>query len=346
MFHLFTHALFKALLFLAAGSVMHAMGGVIDIRRIGGLRRRMPVTHWTFLFGCLAIAGVLPFAGFWSKDAILVAVQERLGRGNAGLFELLLSTSMFGVLLIDFYMFRPYFLVFWGDEKIPEEAGRHAQQTGTEEVVGTGFPQGKGLSRQLPPSPSSGWHAHESPGTMIVPLVILAFGALTVGAYFEWTQGFARFLAASPSLQALTGTAAGVSQEPAVDEADLLWRMGAASSIITAVGIALAAILYLGSSRKAERLARFMDIFGLYSLSFYKFFLDPLYAALVVWPLLGLARLVAWIDRSVIDGAVDFCGRLPARLGAALRPSQNGLLQLYALAMILGLLVLIGALLM
>ena len=71
MFHLFTHAFFKALLFLGAGSVMHAMGGVIDMRRFGGLRKRLPTTHWTFLFGCLALAGVLPFAGFWSKDAIL-----------------------------------------------------------------------------------------------------------------------------------------------------------------------------------------------------------------------------------------------------------------------------------
>ena len=82
MFHLLTHAFFKALLFLGAGSVMHAMGGVIDIRRFGGLRRRMPVTHWTFLIGCLALAGVFPFAGFWSKDAILAAVG-RAGRATA-----------------------------------------------------------------------------------------------------------------------------------------------------------------------------------------------------------------------------------------------------------------------
>ena len=92
MFHLLTHAFFKALLFLGAGSVMHAMGGVIDIRQLGGLRRRLPVTHWTFLFGCLAIAGVLPFAGFWSKDAILLAVAAA-GRPSAtgGIYEILLG---------------------------------------------------------------------------------------------------------------------------------------------------------------------------------------------------------------------------------------------------------------
>ena len=88
MFHLLTHAFFKALLFLGAGSVMHAMGGVIDIRRLGGLRRLMPVTHWTFLVGCLAIAGVVPLAGFWSKDAILLALRQRSGQdGAAGFTE-------------------------------------------------------------------------------------------------------------------------------------------------------------------------------------------------------------------------------------------------------------------
>jgi NADH-quinone oxidoreductase subunit L len=304
MFHLMTHAFFKALLFLGAGSVMHAMGGVIDIRKIGGLRHRMPVTYWTFLIGCLAIAGVWPLAGFWSKDAILLAIQERSGGGNGGVFELLLSTAMFGVLLIDFYMFRPFFMVFWGPEKIPPEAGRHAQ---------------------------------ESPGSMIVPLIMLSFGSLTVGMYFEWTHGFAHFLEASPSLASL-GRAAVETAEP--------WRMGVTSSLITLVGIVSAAALYLGSRKKAERLARFMDVFGLYSLSLGKFFFDPIYWAFVIWPLLGVARLAAWFDRCVIDGAVDFCGRLPRMLGAALRPAQNGLLQLYALAMVLGLLVLIGALLM
>ena len=85
-----THAFFKALLFLGAGSVMHAMGGVIDIRRLGGLRRRLPVTHWTFLFGCLAIAGVFPFAGFWSKDAILLAVWQRAAAASGGILRGLL----------------------------------------------------------------------------------------------------------------------------------------------------------------------------------------------------------------------------------------------------------------
>src|SRR6185369_6977307 len=78
MFHLFTHAFFKALLFLGAGSVMHAMGGVIDMRQFGGLRKLMPVTHATFLIGCLALAGVFPLSGFWSKDAVLGSVHDKI----------------------------------------------------------------------------------------------------------------------------------------------------------------------------------------------------------------------------------------------------------------------------
>jgi NADH-quinone oxidoreductase subunit L len=308
MFHLLTHAFFKALLFLGAGSVMHAMGGVIDIRRLGGLRRRMPTTHWTFLVGCLAIAGVFPFAGFWSKDAILLAVQHRLGQGNFGeIYETLFGTAMLGILLIDFYMFRPFFLTFYGPERIPPEAGGHA---------------------------------HESPGVMTVPLLVLAFGATVVGAYFEAVRGFAPFLAGTPSLAYLP------PQAPAAAEAAGHVRMGVTSTIITTVGIAAAAAIYLGTTNGAARLARLMNVFGLYTLSYAKFFFDPLYTLLVVRPLLGLARLAALFDQYVIDGLVDLCGRLPKLAGQALRPTQNGLVQFYAMMMMIGLFVLLGALLM
>ncbi len=307
MFHLLTHAFFKALLFLGAGSVMHAMGGVIDIRRLGGLRRRLPVTHWTFLVGCLAIAGVVPFAGFWSKDAILLALWQRAGHDGSGMYEILLSTALLGVLLIDFYMFRPFFLTFYGPERIPPEAEHHA---------------------------------HESPGTMTGPLVVLAFGSAVVGAYFEWTHGFAQFLEATPSLAYLGTVHPGVSLN--VEQ----HAIGLGSTAITLAGILLTAILYLGSREKAARLARLMNVFGLYGLSYGKFFFDPIYTVFVVWPLLGIARLAALFDHYVIDSLVDFCGKTPKLLGAALRPTQNGLVQFYALAMMLGLLVLMGALLM
>ncbi len=280
MFHLLTHAFFKSLLFLGAGSVMHAMGGVLDIRRLGGLRRRMPVTHWTFLFGCLAIAGVWPFAGFWSKDAILLAVGQRAA-GGAGVdvYKLLLATALAGVLLIDFYMFRPYFMTFFGPEKIPPEAGHHA---------------------------------HESPGTMTGPLVVLAIGSLVVGAYFEWTHGLMPFLAATPSLAYLGALESGHAEPSAVQHAS----MAITTTIITLLGISLAAAIYLGNRKKAAWLARIMDVLGLYSLSYGKFFIDQLYSVLVVWPLLGIASLAAAIDHYVIDGLVDLCGNVPKLVGA------------------------------
>jgi NADH-quinone oxidoreductase subunit L len=308
MFHLVTHAFFKALLFLGAGSVMHAAGGVIDIRRLGGLRRRLPVTYWTFLVGCLSIAGVVPLAGFWSKDAILSALSDKAGHGGeGGIYGFLLASTLLGVLLIDFYMFRPFFLVFYGPERIPREAGRHVR---------------------------------ESPGTMTAPLVVLAFGAAVVGAYFQWTHGFAEFLAATPSFHGLhrVSDEAATAAEP--------WRIGAVSTAITLLGIAAAAAVYLGNGKKAGWFARAMNVFGLYSLSYGKFFFDPLYSLLIVQPLLGVARLAAWFDRCAIDALVDFCGRLPALLGAALRPVQNGAVQFYALVMVLGLLAVLGALLM
>jgi NADH-quinone oxidoreductase subunit L len=311
MFHLLTHAFFKALLFLGAGSVMHATGGVIDVRRLGGLRRRLPVTHWTFLIGCLAIAGVWPLAGFWSKDAILSAVLSSSAGGAQTLYRLLFLSATFGVLLIDFYMFRPYFLVFWGAERLPAEAGAHAR---------------------------------ESPGVMTFPLVVLAFGSAVVGAYFAWTGGFDRFLANTPSFMLpgtfpMTNIVGGTFQESAQENIGLL------STAITLLGIALAAFIYLGSPKKAARLARAMNALGLYSLSYGKFFFDPIYTLLIVRPLQGVARLAAWFDRRAIDALVDLCGRLPTTLGAALRPVQNGLIQFYALAMMLGLLALLGALL-
>jgi NADH-quinone oxidoreductase subunit L len=310
MFHLVTHAFFKALLFLGAGSVMHAMGGAIDIRQFGGLRHRLPTTHWTFLFGCLALAGIFPFAGFWSKDAILAAVSQQTGHDSSGLFHLLYLAAMATALLTALYTFRAFFLTFYGEERIPPEAGHHA---------------------------------HESPPAMTGPLVILAFGALGAGAYFQFTGDFIGphgFLTQTPSL-----AYSGVAAEAAV-EGEFHWGIAISSTVLATAGALLAAVLYLGSPRRVEALARLMDVFGLYGLSRGKFFVDQIYNVLIVWPLEGLARLLAWIDRRVIDGLVNLVGMLPGALGAALRPMQSGMVQFYALAMALGLLALIGALLM
>jgi NADH-quinone oxidoreductase subunit L len=172
LFHLFTHAFFKALLFLASGSVMHAMGNVIDVRRFGGLRKIMPVTHVTFLCGAAALAGIPLLSGFWSKDMILEALYLGAG-GNSpysGGYYVLLLVALLTAAMTAFYTFRAYFLTFWGELKTPPEAGDHA---------------------------------HESPPNMTIPLLVLAVGAVGIGGLVEpGTHWFSHFLGRTPSLAA------------------------------------------------------------------------------------------------------------------------------------------------
>ncbi len=316
MFHLFTHAFFKALLFLGAGSVMHAMGGVIDMRRFGGLKRLMPITFWTFLIGCLALAGVTPFAGFWSKDGILATAYERSADGGADLvfgiagltvgkyYAILFWVGMFAALLTAFYTFRAFFITFFGPERIPPEAGHHA---------------------------------HESPAVMTLPLVILAVCATVVG--FLFVGRFTDLIEKTPSLayQAVPKIAA---TDEASEEAHNF--VAVASSLVALAGIGGAAFLYLGDRRQVAWLAGLMR--PAYWLSYGKFYFDPIYDWLVVRPLAGLAAFSNWIDRWVVDGIVNLVGAIPPLVGRLLRSLQNGVVQFYALAMVLGLLVLIGAL--
>ncbi|HAV30566.1 MAG TPA: NADH-quinone oxidoreductase subunit L [Planctomycetaceae bacterium] len=168
MFHLFTHAFFKALLFLAAGSVMHAMGDVIDMRRFSGLRRALPITHWTFLVGAAALAGVPLLAGFWSKDEILAVLMAASRTGEHRLFfGSVLVVASLTALLTAFYTFRAYFMTFWGPEKFPEEAGHHP---------------------------------HEATPIMAWPLRILAVAALLIGLAVGPTHLFSNTLARTTGL--------------------------------------------------------------------------------------------------------------------------------------------------
>ena len=302
MFHLFTHAFFKACLFLGAGSVMHAMGGVIDMRRFGGLRRLMPITHGTFLFGCLALAGVVPFAGFWSKDAILAAAYEKGAHDD--LFYALYWGGLIVAFMTAIYTFRAFFMTFYGPERIPHEAGHHA---------------------------------HESPRSMTLPLVVLAFCSLTVGAYFEWTGGFAEFLARTPSL-AYQGLAAHAEHDASAHA-----LVATVSTVLALAGIGLAAFLYLGDPAQVMAIRRLL--MPLYLLSYGKMFFDPIYNVLFVWPLRLLSRISYWFDRTVIDGLVNLAGHVPLVVGSSLRSLQSGMVQFYAVAMVWGVIVLVITLL-
>jgi NADH-quinone oxidoreductase subunit L len=296
IFHLFTHAFFKALLFLSAGSVMHAMGNVIDMRRFGGLRRLLPVTHWTFLCGAVALAGVPPFAGFWSKDDILYASYHETA--HYGIYWVLWLVGLVTAGLTAFYTFRAYFLTFWGEERIPPEAGHHA---------------------------------HESPPVMLWPLRILAVGAVAAGLIVQpFTHWFDKLLDLVPGLE---GPDFGMN-----------FAMMALSTLLAAGGVGLAWWLYVRQPALATSLAERYE--GLYELSRNRFYLDDLYNALIVRPLAGIAYVCRVLDLHLVDVLVDLIGRVPRSFGQLFRPIQNGLVQFYALAMVLGLTVFLLSLLL
>jgi NADH-quinone oxidoreductase subunit L len=299
IFHLFTHAFFKALLFLAAGSVMHAMGNVIDMRRFSGLRRVLPATHWTFLCGALALAGVPPLSGFWSKDEILgvtLGAFEVISPYRI-IYLVLLISAVATAGLTAFYTFRAYFMTFWGEERIPHEAGHHA---------------------------------HESPPVMTVPLMILAAGAVAAGIVVEpFTHWFSHLLARTPYMGALPE-----------HSASLLLMTG--SVLIALLGIGVAAQMYVREPGLPARLAQSAQ--EVYQLSLNKFHLDELYSFFIVQPLAGFARFCRIFDQYVVDALVDLIGHVPRLLGILFRPMQNGLVQFYALAMLLGLAVFLIAL--
>lgn len=337
MFHLFTHAFFKALLFLGAGSVMHAMGNVIDIRRFGGLRRTLPITHWTFAFGCLALAGIFPFAGFWSKDTVLACVHDKVHEIGHSLqlqaesveaaasvaiwptryitperahttYQLLYYAALLTAFLTALYTFRAYFVTFHGKEKIPRQAGHHA---------------------------------HESPPTMWVPLTILAAFALVIGLVLEPTHLFANMLGRAP---VLSYPAVRATTGPGTFHMQVAF----ASTLMALAGVGTAAFLYLGHRREVRalkylfsfewlpRLAQWLSPISPYRLSFGKFYFDEVYAVLFVWPLRTLAQLSFLIDRRLIDGLVNTLGRVPLWVGGLMRTLQIGFVPFYGLAMVLG----------
>jgi proton-translocating NADH-quinone oxidoreductase chain L len=297
MFHLFTHAFFKALLFLASGSVMHAMGDVIDMRRFGGLKRLMPTTHLTFLCGAAALAGIPLLSGFWSKDLILESLQQAAERSHPhfGSFYFLLLTALLTAALTAFYTFRAYFLTFHGLTRVPEEAGHHV---------------------------------HESPSVMTVPLLVLAIGALLIGAIVEpFTHWFSGFLGRTPSLQ----MASAMTHFQEVGH-HFNWGMAGLSTLLALGGVGIAYMLH-GHGRSDVEPAALEPV---YSLSRKKLYVDEVFAAAIVKPAETLAFLARVFDQ-FLDSLARLFAAVPRLIGVWARPIQNGLVQFYALSMALGL---------
>jgi NADH-quinone oxidoreductase subunit L len=295
IFHLFTHACFKAVLFLSSGSVMHAMHDVIDMRQFGGLKRVLPVTRWAFLAGALALAGFPLFSGFWSKDMVLESALEAGHSARFGaVYMVLFGVALLTALLTAFYTFRAYFRTFEGELRMPDGA-----------------------------------HPHE-PWVMSLPLVVLGIGAVVVGIVAEpFTHWFSQFLAKAPIL-------AGTGPTP---EHHPNWALMLGSAAVALAGIGLAYYLYIARPAAAEKVAAATGT-GYY-LSLNKLYVDEIYTLLVVQPLNLLAGICGLLEAVVYD-VVRLIATIPRALAHQLKPLQNGLVQFYALSMVMGVAALIG----
>ncbi|NRB09402.1 MAG: NAD(P)H-quinone oxidoreductase subunit 5 [Richelia sp.] len=332
LFHLMTHAYFKAMLFLGSGSVIHGMEGVVghepvlaqDMRLMGGLRKYMPITSITFLIGCLAISGIPPFAGFWSKDEILGAAFQ----ANPILWGIGWLTAG----ITAFYMFRMYFSTFEGkfrgtDKKIQQKLKQAATSMKQGEVAGEHHD-----SHGHSDSP------HESPWTMTTPLAVLAIPSILIGLVgTPFGNYFEQFIFAPNE------TLAEVMEKTAEVDLNEFYIMAGGSVAISVVGITLAALMYLSGNIKTSVIAS--KIQPLYELSLNKWYFDDIYHSVFVMGLRRLARQVLEVDFRVVDGAVNLTGFFTLVSGEGLKYLENGRAQFYALIIfgaVLGLVILFG----
>jgi NADH-quinone oxidoreductase subunit L len=330
MFHLFTHAFFKALLFLAAGSVIHAMHHEQDMRYYGALRKEIPITFWVMVAGTLAITGVgvegLGFAGFWSKDAILESAWASGSVSGTIAFWL----GSLAAVLTSFYSWRLIFLTFfgearWGASEHIQHAVHHVHEAPDEEHGDSAHEPG------LPPKGTAGYHPHESPLTMLVPIALLALGAVFAGQIFH-----AIFIDPERAPEYWRGSVAFSAHLAEGAEHTSLWVKWS-PTIEMLIGLAIAWNNYI---RRPEAPLAFVKQFpAVYNFVSNKWYFDELYDFLFVRPSLWLGRLF-WkggdegtIDRFGPHGAAYAVGignRITTRF-------QSGYLYSYALVMLLGL---------
>jgi len=343
VFHLMTHAFFKGLLFLGSGSVIHAMSGDQDMRNMGGLFRYMKITSVTFIIGAIAIAGIPPLAGFWSKDEIL---WEAFNGGH----HVIWAVGLFTAFLTAFYMFRQVFMTFSGTCRADEET-KH--------------------------------HIHESPKTMTIPLLVLAVLAIVGGVvgipFFAGGSPLHHYL--SPVFGHVAHNlepahaAAGEAAHAAHNSLEFI-LMGV-SVAVALFAVFLSALMYYGPFRSyafpfwnSEAIAA--KYRGLHRLLYNKYYVDEIYDALIVNPIKGLcnycltfdlsvidgfvnlvgwfARFSAWIshkfDIYVVDGLVNSMATLVNYKSGLFSKLQSGYLQNYALVIILGIILVVGSVLL
>ncbi len=352
IFHLYTHAFFKALLFLGSGAVIHALAGEQDIRRMGGLRKELPVTYWTFLVGALAISGVPLLSGFFSKDEIL-------WKSFAGGHTLVWGVAVAASLLTAIYMFRLVFLTFHGERRNASRdlavalsgADAHAQS------------KGGGGHGAAPDSHAHGEHLHDAPPAMAIVLVLLAVGSVLAGyvgvpAVLGGSNRIEHFLEPSfrapglePRAEANESPAEAPSEASSQAEsrgegghADHSAELGlmAFSSGIALAGIGIAAYFFLRRREAADRVAaRFA---GAHRVLLNKYYVDEFYDAVIVQPIRRTSERALWraFDAGVVDGAVNGAGSFVNGASAILRRLQTGSMRAYALSVFVGVVLILG----
>jgi NADH-quinone oxidoreductase subunit L len=312
IFHLMTHAFFKGLLFLGAGSVMHALSGELDMRKMGALRKKIPITFWTFFIATLAISGVPGLSGFFSKDEIL---WQAFSSSHGHFFLWLVAVVAAG--MTAFYMFRALFMTFFGESRVDEHVAHHI---------------------------------HESPRIMTIPLVILAVlsviggyvgvphvlgGANRVHEFLAPVLGGGAEPAKAHAGISLLSQAWASSGESGGHSGALELLMMAVSVIIALIGIGIAYLFYVKNPALPKRLAEKNR--RLYQLVLNKYYIDELYEILFINSLKNLGTgLWRGFDDFVIDGIVNGIAYLFGWLSSGMRKMQTGLVQNYAFSMIIG----------
>jgi NADH-quinone oxidoreductase subunit L len=320
IFHLVTHAFFKALLFLGAGAVIHALAGEQDMRKMGGLWQRMPITAWTFLAATLAISGIIPFAGFWSKDSILASVLAQATSSGNAWFYILWAIGVLTAGLTAFYMFRLFFGIFSGSYRGGPQASAEHEEEDEEDEVAAGHHGRMPRYNQI----------FEVPAVMSVPLIIL--GVLSVIGGFIGSLALLNVPQWHP-LPTLLAPVVGQSSVPAIVEPSLglEWISTGISLLLAVIGILLAWRMYgKGFEYKENRNP-------LYQFAFHKFYVDEALTAVLVNPVVAFGRTATrFFEGGTLDAGSRGIATTFRGVSAGLRRLQTGYVRNYALAILLG----------
>jgi len=317
IFHLLTHAFFKALLFLSAGAVIHSLSGEQDMRKMGGLRKRIPITFWTMTMGVFAISGIPPFAGFFSKDEILY--QAFVSTNPLG--KLLWFVGLVTAGMTAFYMFRLWFKTFFGPEHFEEHTDLHAHGA----AVHTHSDSHTVMVADHEENHAHG--IHESPAIMTVPLAILALLSI-IGGWVGVPAALGGHNEIEHFLEPVFSS--GTAVEAATTSQGSELGLAAVSVAVALFGLFIAYLFYYKKPGTAAALARRAP--ALYNLVLNKFYIDELYRAVIITPLLMFSRLFlgGLVDGGIVNGSGAAAGATTRGLSSLVRRVQSGNIRSYA----------------